>query len=151
MRAEIIAVNVQGLENLTGVLQASISPVALISGVGLLILSQTNRLSHVMDRLRQLMERRKASEPDVRLEKQIAVPHSRAGTLKGAVTAAVTCVLLASALVLLLFTLAVFDMHMELLNIALFALSMLSLIVSLVLFIFDLDQSLHAVEEELSR
>ena len=104
-----------------------------------------------MDRLRGLLDRRRASRDDASLDKQIAVLHRRAALLKGAVTAGVTCVLLASALVLLLFLLAVFDAHLELLIIALFASSMLSVIVSLVLFILDLNQSLRAIEEELSR
>ena len=149
--APITTVNVQGLENLTAVLQASISPVALISGVGLLMLSQSNRLGRVMDRLRELLGQRRSTGNDPHLEKQIGVLHRRAGILKGSLTAAATCVLLASALVLLVFSVAVFGLRLELLIITLFALSLLSLIASLVLFILDMNQSLQAVEEELLR
>jgi multidrug efflux pump subunit AcrB len=140
--------NIHLLDNLTAVLQTSISPVALISGVGLLVLSLTNRLGRVMDRLRDLLDqRREASTPDA----QITVLHRRAALLRGSVTAAVTCILLASTLVLVLFSMAIFGGRLELLVIALFAFSILALIVSLVLFIFDLNQSLRAVEEELAR
>jgi len=45
---------IENLDDLTRVLQASISPVALVSGVGLLILSLTNRFGRVTDRLREL-------------------------------------------------------------------------------------------------
>ncbi|HEY0550341.1 MAG TPA: DUF2721 domain-containing protein [Verrucomicrobiae bacterium] len=145
------ALNVQGLENLTGVLQASISPVALISGVGLLILSVSNRLGRVMDRLRELLERRRSGASDARVANQIAVLHRRARILRNSLTAGATCVLLASALVLLLFTVALFGMRLELLVMTLFALSLLSLIASLVLFILDMNLSLRAVEEELLR
>jgi hypothetical protein len=144
--------NIHLLDNLTAVLQTSISPVALISGVGLLVLSLTNRLGRVMDRLRDLLDqRREASTPDERPDAQITVLHRRAALLRGSVTAAVTCILLASTLVLVLFSMAIFGGRLELLVIALFAFSILALIVSLVLFIFDLNQSLRAVEEELAR
>ncbi len=144
--------NPPGLENLTAVLQASIAPVALISGVGLLILSLTNRLGRVMDRLRQLIaHRRSESGADTHVDVQITVLHRRAKILKGSLTAAVLCTLLTSALVLLLFTMAVFGAELELLVVALFAASLLSLIVSLILFSFDMNQSLRAVEQELLR
>ncbi len=145
------AVDVQGLENLTGVLQASISPVALISGVGLLILSVSNRLGRVMDRLRELLDRRQSGASDSHIANQITVLHRRARILRNSLTAAAICVLLASALVLLLFTVAMFGVRLELLVMAVFALSLLSLIASLVLFIFDMNHSLRAVEEELLR
>jgi predicted branched-subunit amino acid permease len=106
----------------------------------------------VMDRLRALLEqRRNANAADARADAQIAVLHRRADILRGSITAAATCVLLASALVLVLFTMAVFGGRLEMLVIGLFAFSILSLIVSLVLFILDLNQSLRAIEEELRR
>jgi hypothetical protein len=151
VRAEITRVNVQGLDNLTGVLQASISPVALISGVGLLILSVSNRLGRVMDRLRDLLDRRRSGASDSHIVNQITVLRRRARLLRNSLTAAAICVLLASALVLLLFTMAMFGMRVELLVMTLFAFSLLSLIASLVLFIFDMNLSLRAVEEELLR
>jgi hypothetical protein len=140
------------LEDLTRVLQASISPVALVSGVGLIILSQTNRLGRVMDRLRDVLHQRRAlNAPDAHLDQEAIVLHRRARILRGAVSAAALCVLLASVLVLLLFTTAAFGAKMELLIIALFAASLISLIVSLILFIFDMNLSLQAVQEELLR
>jgi hypothetical protein len=144
-------VNVQSLENLTGVLQASIAPVALISGVGLLILSVSNRLGRVMDRLRELLDRRRSGASDSHIANQITVLHRRARILRNSLTAAALCVLLASALVLLLFTVAMSGARLELLVMVLFAASLLSLIASLVLFIFDMNLSLRAVEEELLR
>jgi hypothetical protein len=48
------AVDPERLGQLTRVLQLSITPVALISGVGLLLLSVTNRLGRVIDRAREL-------------------------------------------------------------------------------------------------
>jgi len=141
-----------GLENLTRVLQASISPVALISGVGLLILSLSNRHGRVMDRLRHVLDqRRAAAAPDSHLDRQVPVLHRRARILRASIAAAVTCVLLATVLVLLLFAMAVTGARFELLCLAVFTLSLLSLIGSLVLFLSDMNLSLRAVQEELLR
>ena len=40
------------------ILQATLTPVALISGVGLLLLSMVNRYNHALDRTRQLLKER---------------------------------------------------------------------------------------------
>jgi hypothetical protein len=140
------------IENLGKVLQASISPVALVSGVGLLILSQTNRLGRVMDRLRGVIEQRRLLKvPDAHLEQELSVLQRRAQILRAAITTAVVSALLASVLVLLLFTAAVFGTRMDVVIVAMFATSLLSLILSLVLFIFDMNMALRAVQEELLR
>jgi hypothetical protein len=145
-------VNGENLENLTRVLQASISPVALISGVGLLILSLSNRLGRVMDRLRHVLDqRRTAAASEQHLDKQVPVLHRRARILRSSITAAIICVLLASVLVLLLFTAAVTGARLELLSLAVFAASLLALVYSLVLFVWDMNLSLKAVQEELLR
>ncbi len=146
----VCGVDIHTLEGLTKVLQASISPVALVSGVGLLILSQTNRFSRVTDRLREkASHRRSLAAPDARVDKEIAILHRRARLLKGSITAAVASVLLASVLVLFLFGMAVLDWHIAGLGLVFFALSLVSLIVSLGLFIVDMQLSLKAIEEEL--
>ncbi len=139
----------QNLDSVTRVLQASISPVALISGVGLLILSQTNRLGRVMDRLRDLLkQKRGAITPDAHLDRQVTVLQRRARLLQCSVTAAVVCVLMASFLVLILFTSAIFGATLDKLVILMFAASLLALIVSLIFFLFDMNWSLRAVKEE---
>jgi hypothetical protein len=144
--------NGHDIENLGKVLQASISPVALVSGVGLLILSQTNRLGRVMDRLRGVIEQRRLLKiPDAHLERELSVLQRRARILRAAITAAVFSALLASVLVLLLFTTAVFGTRMDVVIVAMFATSLLSLILSLVLFICDMNMALRAVQEELLR
>jgi hypothetical protein len=145
-------VNGHDIENLGKVLQASISPVALVSGVGLLILSQTNRLGRVMDRLRGVIDQRRALKmPDTHLDQELAVLQRRARILRGAITAAVFSALFASVLVLLLFTTAVFGTSMDVVIVAMFATSLLSLILSLLLFILDMNLALRAVQEELLR
>jgi len=142
-------VNSSHLESLTRVLQASISPVALISGVGLLMLSFTNRFSHVADRLRELARDRKAGAQTAALEAQIKIFHRRARLLRLTISCAAGSVLLVSVVVLLLFVIAVLDLSMDLFVLELFALSLACLIVSLGLFLVDMGLSLQALEEEM--
>ncbi len=141
---------IENFESLTRLLQTSISPVALVSGVGLLILSQTNRFSRVTDRLRELAdERRGNAKPHPRINQQISIFRQRARILRLAVSAALLCVLLASTMVLVIFATAVLDLGSQLLVLLLFALSLVSLIFSLILFLWDMQLSLKAIEESL--
>ncbi len=125
----------------------------MISGVGLIILSQTNRLGRfIIDRLREVLEkRRNLAVPDARLDQQVSVLHRRARILKTAATAAVFCALFAAMLVLLVFLMALSGSRLDLLALALFAGSLCSLIISLLFFILDMNLSLRAVQEELLR
>ena len=142
--------HIENLESLTRVLQASISPVALVSGVGLLILSQTNRFSRVTDRLRELASERKAgAKSDPRLDRQIDIFLRRARLLRLSIGAALFCVLFASMMVLMVFAMAVFDLPAQALVLCLFAVSLGSLILSLLVFLADMHLSLKAVEEML--
>lgn len=142
--------DIHTLEGLTRVLQASISPVALVSGVGLLILSQTNRFSRVADRLRELRRlQREKGAPVPMIDAEVVIFHRRARILRLAISLAVASVLLASVLVLFLFTMAVLDLHVALLGLLLFGLSLLCLIGSLTSFLLDMHLSLKALEAEL--
>ena len=128
-------------------LQASISPVALISGVGLLILSMTNRFGRVTDRLREMSENSPAN--DSRRHAQVAIFLKRARLLKNSISCAVGSVLGASVMILLLFLAAVLAAPVRALVLVLFAVSILLLIFSLVYFLLDMNLSLRAVEEHL--
>ncbi len=122
---------------------------ALISGVGLLILSLTNRFSRVADRLRELA----AAEPSDRTKKhrdeQIRIFSARAELLRSSIGCAVGSVLVTSVLVLVLFAIAVLRAPLQILVFALFALSLILLIIALVLFLRDMRLSLHALKEQL--
>lgn len=137
------------LDNLIRVLQASISPVAMVSGVGLLLLSLTNRFGRVTDRLRELAAERDNPVHRAGVEKQIQIFHRRARIIRSAVSAAVGCMLLASCMVLLLFGMAVAGIPAQTVVLMLFGASLLSLIGTLILFLMDMRLSLRAVEEEL--
>jgi hypothetical protein len=141
-------VYIENLEGLTRVLQASISPVALVSGVGLLLLSETNRFSRVTERLRELAYgRQEDPEKHPNLGQQITIFVRRARILRSAIGLALLCALLASLMILMIFAIATLDWHAEALVLLLFTLSLVSLIGSLTLFLWDMHLALEAAEE----
>ncbi len=90
---------------LISALQTVISPVVLISGVGLLVLSMTNRFSHTADRARLLGDERHTVEGVARghIESQIRILHRRLRLLLLSIVLALGSVLLAALLILTLF------------------------------------------------
>ena len=68
------------LNELIPALQVAVAPVILISGVGLLLLSLTNRFGRTVDRSRLLLrDMREASESDrARLASQVKILYRRA-------------------------------------------------------------------------
>jgi hypothetical protein len=128
------------------VLQVAIGPVVLISGVGLLILSLTNRLGRVIDRgrslARELRETPKPKRPLI--SEQLNILSRRARLLQRAIFYSVLCVLLAAVLIITLFLTAALRLENAWLIGGLFVGALGSLILSLVSFLQELDQSLIA-------
>ena len=139
------------LREIAPVLQIALGPVILISGIGLLLLSMTNRLGRLIDRSRLLSEaRRVATEADQeRVEAQIAVLSTRARYMRRAIVLAVVSLLFAAVLVLTLFLAAVLRWDSVIVVVVLFACCIIALIASLVAFLRDVNQSLTAIKLEL--
>jgi hypothetical protein len=127
-------------------LQVAIGPVVLVSGIGLLILSMTNRLGRVIDRGRILAREVSELPPEgqVRIEAQLHILVRRAEYLRRAITAASISVLLAAFLIILLFLTAVLGLEDAWLISAVFVGSLGALIYSLIAFLRDLNESLLA-------
>ena len=136
---------------LISALQTVISPVVLISGVGLLVLSMTNRFSHTADRTRLLAAERHKVEGVARehVESQIRILHRRLRLLLLCNVLALGSVLFVAVLILTLFANYLFGATFHGLIVISFALSLLSLVSSLVLFICDMSLSLSALQEDL--
>ena len=135
---------------LVQVLQLSVGPVILISGVGLLLLSMTNRFARVIDRIRLVAQTaRAAADNSARFTSQLAMLQRRANLLRASIILAVFSVLMAALLVITLFVTAATRSDLGLPVIILFLGSMLLLIASLILFIGDLNLSLEAVKLEI--
>jgi len=134
------------VNELIPILQVAIGPVVLISGVGLLILSLTNRLGRVIDRGRSLV-REMPNVPEANranTARQLQILSRRAGLLQRSIVFAVICVLFAAALIIILFFTAAFQLEDAWLIGILFIGAMGSLIVSLISFLQELNQSLIA-------
>ncbi len=132
-------------------LRDAIGPVILISGVGLLLLTMTNRLGRAIDRARQLKtELSKRTEGEHQhLQEQVAIIYRRAKLIRMSITLAALSALLAAALVVTLFVTALLQWQNGWLASVMFIACMISLIASLVAFIRDINLSLHALKLEL--
>jgi hypothetical protein len=139
--------------DLIPVLQVAVGPVILVSGVGLLLLTMTNRLARVIDRSRLLYRELRDSPGVDRLTTlaQLRTLDERARLLQRAITLASVSVLLAALLVIVLFLTAIFRWEDPWLIGLLFIGCMLSLIGSLLAFIRDLNRSLEALRLEVDQ
>jgi hypothetical protein len=152
------------------VIQLAITPVILLSGVGALMITLTNRLGRVVDRTRGLAGQMKPAagvstgttppltggprvSPEIRahLENQLDILWRRAKLLRLAVTLAGISMLLSCLLVTVIFVDATFQRDFGLEVVVIFAASIVSLILALVAFLRDLWMSLWALHAELNR
>ena len=140
------------VNELIPILQVAIGPVVLISGVGLLIFSLTNRLGRVIDRgrslVRELPDMPEQNRPNT--VRQLHILSQRAGLLQRAIVFSTTCVLFAAVLIITLFFTAAFKLEDAWLIGILFIGSLGSLIISLISFLQELNQSLIAYQLDIS-
>lgn len=142
---------VSSVEDLIPVLQTAIGPVILISGIGLLLLTMTNRLGRAIDRARILSAELLTADAAarVRLERQLDILWSRARRIRLSISLAALSALCAALLVIVLFVTALVSAGSAWLVAGLFAACMASLIASLVVFLHDINQALAALRLEL--
>ena len=134
------------------VLQTAIGPTILISGVGLLLLTMTNRLARTIDRTRALArELPGASEPDhAKNAGQLQVLWRRARLIRLSIALASLSALFAAILIIVLFVTALLQIENVWLICALFITCLICLIGSLIVFIHDINLALAALKFELA-
>jgi hypothetical protein len=139
------------LEKLIPTLEVAVGPVILISGVGLLLLSMTNRLGRAIDRARQLAEiyRKGTDEDRARTKRQMDILWQRAKLIRAAIVWGASAVLLVALLIITLFISTLLGLEMAAMIAILFGACMVALIVSLAYFIRDINLSLRALELEI--
>lgn len=139
------------IAELIPVLQTAIGPVILISGVGLLLLSMTNRLSRVIDRARNLLALSETLRGPAREKTlaQIDILWEQAGLIRKSILFGAMSVLFAALLIIALFITALFGLEDAWFISVIFVCCMFSLIGSLLAFIKDINQSLSAFKVEL--
>ncbi len=138
------------LQQLVPVLQLSVGPVIVISGVGLVLLSMTNRYGRVIDRGREISaQKRQAEGPErTHFHAQLQILVRRARLVRLAIALASLSLLFAAVLVVTLFLIALLNVEAALLIIGLFVGCMACLVASLVVFLLDINISLRAFELE---
>lgn len=140
----------QTIEQFVGFLQSCITPVALISGVGLLLLTFTNRFARTIDRTRQLI--RELSEEEVKnvsiKEEEIKILHKRSSVLRLSIGSMIVSVISSSLIIPLLFFMFLFETDLRVIGYSLFVLSIFSILFSCIYFFRDILLSLKAVSLE---
>jgi hypothetical protein len=139
------------LSELIPVLQVAVGPVILISGIGLLLLSLTNRFGRAVDRSRQLIRefREADAEGRQRLAGQVEILFRRARLIQVSIILGAGSVLFAAVLIITLFFTALMKLELAVPISVLFMCCLASLIASLVTFIMDIHLSLKALRLEL--
>ena len=142
----------QRLAELVPILQMAVGPVILISGIGLLLLTMTNRFGRIIDRSRILAQQRRSEDAAERrrAEAQVAILWRRATLVRRAIALASVSVLGAALLVIVLFVAALTRAEASWLVIAIFVGSLTALIGSLVAFLQEINHSLLALKLDLA-
>jgi len=135
------------------VLQTSMAPCVLISGVGLLLLSLTNRIGRPIDRIRALTTELKQAEGEQKriVLEEVDILYRRAKLLQIAVTFSILSIFFVATIILALFVTATFGTGLEGLIEILFSASLVCLVVSLVLFVWDIQLGLNSLKIEINR
>lgn len=143
----------ESLSSLLPIIQLAITPVILISGMGALMITLTNRMARIVDRTRELAEEIPDADSDERrhLEDQLHIMWARSLMMRRAVTCNGLSMLLACLLIVALFGAGMFDWNMKVVVLGLFAASILMLTASLVDFLRDIFVSLHALHLQVER
>ena len=138
------------VSDLVPVLQTAIGPVILISGVGLLVLSMTNRLGRIVDRTREIWREAQGCEDEHRdnLYLQLRLLRRRAALVQRSVTFAALSIFLAAVLIVSLFLAALFRFEVAWLISVVFVLCLAALIASLSAFIREINESLEVLDLE---
>jgi hypothetical protein len=139
---------------LVPILQVAIGPAILISGVGLLLLTMTNRFGRIIDRARQLARELAAlsgeghaAARELRLA-QLRILSRRTRIVRLAIALACLSALLAALLVMAIFVTALVASESATAITVLFAACLGCLIASLLFFFRDIDLSLSALALE---
>ena len=142
-------------DNLLPTIQLAITPVILITGIGSLLMTMTNRMGRVVDRTRILAGQAHASQdnPTERehIEAQLRIMYRRAGLVRRAVTCAALSMMCSGLLVVTIFADVLMESRLAAFIMALFSLSIAFLLAGLSFFLRDILLSLSALGIEVER
>jgi hypothetical protein len=139
------------LPEILPVLQVAIGPVILISGIGLLLLSLTNRFARILDRARVLARDLESSQVGQRerLHRLAVLLRRRAIWNRRSIVLASLSILFVALLIILIFIQALAGIQSALPIICVFSLCLVSLVGSVVAFLWDNHLSALTLHVEL--
>lgn len=143
---------VLSVAQLIPVLQTAIGPTILISGVGLLLLTMTNRLARTIDRTRAVARELPAPNAvdHTKHADQLRILWRRARLIRLSIALASLSALFAAILIIVLFVTALLQLENVWLICTLFITCLVCLIGSLIVFIHDINLALAALKFELA-
>jgi hypothetical protein len=135
------------ITDITQVIQLAVAPVFLLTGIGAILTVMTNRLARAVDRARFLQHARMTARPDERgaLVAESGVVGRRIHLAHRAIAFAVFSELCVCLLIALAFLGAAAKLHLAPVVAGLFVLAMLSLIVTLLIFLREIMLSVTSV------
>lgn len=138
-------------ENFIQSLQASIAPCIFISGLGLVLLSMSNRLGRSVDRIRMFTtELKTAPAKDIAsIRAQIDIIYRRCRILQIAIGLVAVSMFFVSSIMLMLFSALAFNIQFIALIKIFFTASLVCFICALVFFFRDICLSLDSLKIEL--
>lgn len=133
-------------------LQSSITPVALISGVGLLLLTITNRLARTIDRNRKILALIKETKEDNQkhLTSELALMYKRSRLLRNSIGSIVVSMFLNALIIPLLFFMSLKDWDLRLAGYTLFFTSIVAILIGLIYFMGDVILTLKGLKMDVS-
>ncbi len=139
------------ITQLIPILQTSVAPCVLISGSGLLLLAQANRLPRPIDRARHLCSLVKSNPGPSgdTYRAQLKIFHKRCNLLRNAVALNVMCLGAIATVILLLFVGNILELTLTTPINVCFVFGLMCLLGSLAYFLTDIFVMLHSLELEI--
>ena len=138
-------------ENIVSILQASIAPCIFISGLGLVLLTMSNRLGRSVDRIRIFTVELKTApaEEIANIRTQINIIYRRCRILRAAIGLVAVSMFFVSSIMLMLFSTLAFNIQLIAFIKIFFTASLACFILALIFFFRDVCLSLDSLKIEL--
>jgi hypothetical protein len=129
------------------VIQLSVAPVFLLSGIGALLAVLSARVGRIVDRSRQLEDRLAKSDPPpgATTHPELALLSRRAQMANWAISLCTTCALLICTLIVVLFVGAFMDLDISTAIALLFVAAMAALIIALLCFLREVHLAIASL------
>ena len=126
-------------------LSDALTPITLISGVGLLLLAMTARYNYTTDRVRALLKERRQKAPAVDPEKAIRLTYERSHLLKNAILAVTTSAAFSGILVLVTILEHLSGLNLEVWKSTMLLTAVVFIVVSTIFFVLEIQISLKTI------